>query len=139
MRSINVIFSGESGTLIDWTHSVRDRQTVEQKYLMNIATEKESDPIFPDRGTDLLAQAIGGVVIDVASAQMIGTFAATDTIYFCSWEEAPSVYEADYYPTSAELIPTEYTNYGRTLNFELILTFRDGTTTETTTAISSNG
>lgn len=139
MRAINVVFNGGSGTFIDWTKAVGDRQCVEQKYLMNIATAKKSDPIFPARGTDLLTRAIGGAVVDSASAKTLGNFAATDTIYFCSWEETPEVYEADYYPTAAELSPTSYTNSGRTLNFELTLTFRDGTTTETTTAISSNG
>ena len=139
MKSIAIVFDGGSGTFIDWKSMKEGKECITQKYLVNIATEKGTDPIFPDRGTDLLPQAIGGVVIDAASALMIGNFAATDTIYFCAWEEDPEVYSSGDYPEAAELIPTGYSNNERILNFDLTLTFQDGTSTTVETTISSNG
>lgn len=139
MKAINVIFNGGEGTLIDWNNKVEDQACITQKYIINVATEKGTDPIFPDRGTDLLLRAIGGVVIDANSAAMIGNFAATDTIYFCSWEEVPAVYNSEIYPSAADIVPVSYTHQGKTLNFDLILTFRDGSSTTLDTSISSDG
>ena len=139
MKSISITFDGEDSTFIDWNSMKEGKECIVQKYLVNIATEKGTDPVFPSRGTDLLQQAIGGVVIDATSALMIGNFAATDTIYFCAWEETPEVYESGDYPDSAELIPTGYSNNGRVLNFDLNLTFQDGSSTQVETTISSNG
>lgn len=138
MRAVKVDFRGVDSKIL-WTQSTQDRSCVEQKYIMNVATDNGSDTIFPDRGTDLLASAIAGSVTDDSSADALGEFAATDTIYFCSWEEDPEVYDSDYYVEQVDILPVSYSNSGRTLNFRMVLNFRDGTSTDSTFTISDNG
>lgn len=91
MRSIKIKFGG-SNTSIDFLSEVSGKEAIKQKYLVNTLTTKDSDPIFKNRGTDLLATAIGGALI--TSNNITDGFAAVDTLYFCNFEESKEVYSS---------------------------------------------
>lgn len=91
MRSIKIKFDG-SNTSIDFLSEVSGKEAIKQKYLVNTLTTKGSDPIFKNRGTDLLTAAIGGALI--TSSNITDGFAAVDTLYFCNFEESKEVYNS---------------------------------------------
>lgn len=83
MKDIKVIFDGPYGkTRLDLTNYVEGKDLTVQKVLINIPTFKGSDKLYPDKGTSLLQQFIGAVVVNKNAAQHIANFAALDTIYF---------------------------------------------------------
>lgn len=57
-------------------------QATVQRALVNLLVVQEKDPIFPDRGTDLLARALGGSLLNIRAAEHAGNFAASDTLHF---------------------------------------------------------
>lgn len=130
MRDVRIQFNGDKGTIFRCDEEVAGKSTYEQKYLINSATSKGTDPIFPDRGTDLLKGAIGGSVINFSSAFHLGNFAAVDTLYFCSFEENADEFNSEEYVDAFTLLPTEYDNSTRTLTFKATFSFKDGTSNE---------
>lgn len=92
MKDIKVFFNGASGATIDLSQKVEGKSLCEQKCLVNIATEVGSDPIYEDRGTDLMAEAVGGAIVSENDAIHAGNFAALDTMSFV----------AAHYPTDEE-------------------------------------
>lgn len=118
--------------------TVEGKMLLQQKYLINTATTMGSDRIYPGRGTELLAEAIGGTVIDQTAAAHIGNFAALNTLRFCTYEEHPDEYKKDTYVSNYDLKPIEYNNTNRVLSFEAKFTFRDGTVSADVVNISRN-
>ncbi len=55
-----------------------------QKAMVDLATEQGTDPLWPERGTTMLAEAIGGTIISTTSAQHTGNFAAAEVLMFRS-------------------------------------------------------
>jgi hypothetical protein len=53
-----------------------------QRAMVNCLEVQGEDPIFPRRGTDLLARALGGSLLNLRSAEHAGNFAASDTLFF---------------------------------------------------------
>lgn len=135
MKDVRIRFDGGGNTGFVLNEMVQDKRLFEQKYLINVATSKNTDAIFEDRGTNLLAAAIGGAIIDTSEATHAGAFAALDTLYFCTYEETPSVYESDIYVSDFILTPTYYDNIARSLSFTANFIFKDGTTTDSSFSI----
>lgn len=102
MRSIKINFNG-SKTSIDFLSEISGKAALQQKYLVNTLTTKSSDPIFNNRGTDLLDAAIGGALI--TSTNITDGFAAVDTLYFCNFEESKEVYDSGDNVTLYSLTP----------------------------------
>ena len=71
-----------SGCSLDFTSPVNDISCAIQNSLVNIATGKGSDLIFPLKGTDLYAQAVSGAIVDTNTAVHASSFAALDTLFF---------------------------------------------------------
>jgi len=79
-----------TGVLIDFsgdrpgfgTASVSGFQAVVQNAMVNIGTRQGTDPVFPDRGTNLQLDAATGRLIDLNSAAHSSNFAALDTMTF---------------------------------------------------------
>ena len=95
---------------------------------INIATEQGSDPIYPDRGTNLLASSINGLLIDKVEAQHAGNFAALDTLTFCNFNDyAAATKGSGDIITAMTIVPTSYDMDKRVLRFDVTMTFADGT------------
>lgn len=135
MRDIRIRFNGGEDTRLDLKHEVKGKRLYAQKYLVNTATTKGTDFIFPDRGTDLMTSAISGGAVDEISLGHIGNFAAIDTLYFCSYEEHAPVYNSQGYIRAYALLPKSYDNSTHTMTFDAEFTFRDGTTRVVTTTM----
>lgn len=130
MRDLRIKFNGADGTRLLLDETVEGKLLLQQKYLINTVTTAGSDKIYPDRGTNLLAGAIGGAIIDSTSSMHLGNFAALNTIHFCSYEEHPSVFTQPGYVMQYDLEPLAYDKSTNVLSFKAKFTFNDDTATE---------
>ena len=137
MRAIAVDFTGGYTTRINFRREVTDKAMQEQKYLINVATQAGTDPIFPDRGTKLLSSAIGGAIMTING--LTDGFAAVDTLYFCNYEEEKEVYNAPYNVTAFVLTPSEAHTSIQTVGFEASFLFADQTENTITVTVANNG
>lgn len=137
MRAIAISYTGGYTTSIDFRKETTGKLLQEQKYLMNVATIKGSDPIFPARGTNLLTSAIGGALVSVNG--LTDAFAAVDTLYFCNYEESKEMYNSKDNISTFTLIPSAYTASANTVSFIASVTFKDQTSNSTTINIATNG
>jgi len=81
MKSLKITFN-ESGAIIELDQTVEALGAEVQNGLVNVATSMGSDKIYPDRGTNLLAEATKGAIIDINSARHSANFAALNTTLF---------------------------------------------------------
>jgi len=81
MKSLKIVFEA-SGARIVLDDIVEGFEAVTQNGLVNIATEQGSAPTEPDRGTNLLKDALEGKVASLLDAQHISNLAALDTLFY---------------------------------------------------------
>ena len=138
MKDLRINFDGQDGTYIDLKDSVEGKRLYEQKFLVNLATSKNTDIVYEDRGTNLLVGAIGGVFISSISTQHLINFSTTDTLYFCSYEEHADIYESDEYINGLAIDTVSYNNSTNCLVIGVTFSFKDDTTTLSNAFITSN-
>jgi len=80
MRGVRIDFNNGS---FDFNAPARDFETAVQNALVNVATDLGSDPLYPDRGTNLLLDGVSGRLINNAWANHSANFAAVQTLVFC--------------------------------------------------------
>lgn len=130
MKDLKIILKGDEST-IDLNSIVEDKMLYEQKALVNMVTTKGSDPVFEDRGTDLLIDAIRGKAYSRSGIIHIGNFAALDTIYFIHSTDSEEVAEAEYTIDDINVTGISYNNTDNVLNLSVQIIYTDGTSTET--------
>ena len=81
MKGLKFTF-GDSGGYLEPDQQVQDVQCVIQNAMINIGTIKGSDTVFPEKGTDLLLQAVRNGIPSVTQAQHYANYAAVDTLFF---------------------------------------------------------
>jgi hypothetical protein len=91
MNGLKIDFSSAGGPKLDLASSIEGAYTSVQNALVNIATSQGSDSIFEDRGTNLLAQALQGRLVNLQAAQVASNFAAVDTTYFLATTETSQI------------------------------------------------
>jgi len=89
MRGVKINFDA-NGPSFDFTAPLRDFETTVQNALVNVATDAGSDPVYPDRGTDLLLDGVSGRLINNAWANHSANFAAIKTLVFSQSVDKPS-------------------------------------------------
>ena len=89
MRGIRINFS-TAGPSFDFTVVAQDFESTVQNALVNVATAQGSDPIFPDRGTDLLLDGVSGRLVNNTWANHSANFAAIATLVFSQSVDDPS-------------------------------------------------
>lgn len=87
MRGIRINFNDGS---FDFSAPARDFETAVQNALVNVATDQGSDPLYPERGTNLLLDGVSGRLINNAWANHSANFAAVQTLVFCQTVDDPS-------------------------------------------------
>lgn len=137
MRAIALDFSGGYTTRINFRKETSGKLLQEQKYLMNVATRRGSDPIFPTRGTNLMDSAIGGAIVAING--LTDAFAAVDTLYFCNYEESASMYKSPDNIKYFSLSPSAYNSTLSSVGFTAEFTFADKTKNSTTINVANNG
>lgn len=60
---------------------------VVQNCTMNFLVAQGSDPLFPNRGTDLLQRGLSGSLFSQQGARHAGNFASIDTLFFSRQHE----------------------------------------------------
>ena len=66
---------------------VSGARAVVQNALVNLLSNTESDPTFPDRGTDILDAAVSGIASSPRGAQHEANFAANRVLFFSREED----------------------------------------------------
>lgn len=137
MRAVAIDFTGGYTTRINFRKEVTGKALQEQKYLINVATQLGSDPIFLSRGTDLLTTAIGGALVSIDG--LTDGFAAVDTVYFCNYEESKEMFDSGDNVQYFTLTPSSYEASINSVGFVAHFVFADQTETSTTVNIAHNG
>lgn len=137
-RDIAIRFDGVSGTVFDFDRDVSGKGAEEQRYIINTATDKGSDRLYPSRGTDLMDGVLHGMVVDYNSAAHLGNFAALDTTSFMGAVGPSSRMLHDDAVYLMSVVPLSYTNSSRLLNYTVSFTFRDGSATSTSVTINDH-
>lgn len=139
MRDIKIVLNGNKGSFIDLTRDVTDKDLYRQKALVNIITVKGSDPLFADRGTDIMKKCLSGNIYDNNSLKHMGNFAALETTFFILENEyaalntSPNkVKNISVYPYTVDLLTS-------TVTFKTSIEFADGTTVKDSTSIAQAG
>lgn len=81
MKSLKLNFATSGADLIP-TQAVEDHYATIQACLVNLATELGSDKVHAQRGTNLLRQAVSGLLVSSQDAMHACNFAAVDTVFF---------------------------------------------------------
>ena len=137
MRAVAIDFTGGYTTRINFRREVSGKSLQEQKYLINVATNAGSDPVFPKRGTKLLDSAIGGALMSING--LTDGFAAVDTVYFCNYEESKAMYESPDNVRAFTLTPTQVGSSLTEVCFTANFLFADQTETKVPVTIANNG
>lgn len=128
MTGIAIDFTGELPTF--GTGKVSGFAASVQNALVNIGTAQGSDPVFPDRGTDLQKDAVEGRLIDLNAAQHSSNFAAVDTLAFLRSYTSPDDSTG---LLAVQLEPADFT--GTRLMIDAIFTSQGGATVGVKTAL----
>lgn len=86
MRGMRIEF-GPDGPRFDTNTRVQGFAATVQNALVNIGTDRGSDPLFPDRGTDLKLDGVRGRMSTNIWAKSSGNFAALRTLSFLQQTE----------------------------------------------------
>ena len=122
MKGLSIDFK-KTGATLAVASSVTGFATVAQNGMVNIATSRGSDKVYPSRGTALYAQGVLGDLTTYKSAYHASNFAALDTLLFA----LDSNYEddTDERLKSVKLLPVTYT--GTTMRAQATFIGVDGT------------
>ena len=112
MKGIKIQFQ-QNGASFDFSKPVENFENITQNALINTGTQKGSDPIFEDRGTDLFKDAAKGSLVDVNAATHASNFAALETIIFLQQQ---GLVTDDIILAKYELQPVQFTENGLQLN-----------------------
>ena len=82
MKGLALVFN-KTGCDLNPNAVVQGFQAVVQNGMVNIGTAKGSDPLYADRGTDLLKSATSGIIISDNAASHVANIASVDTLFFC--------------------------------------------------------
>lgn len=136
MRDIKIVMNGNDGSFIDLTQDVSGKDLYNQKALVNIVTARGSDPLFEERGTDIMQKCLSGNIYDNNGLRHLGNFAALDTMFFVLENEyavvntsPDKIKKISIYPYTVDLLTSRVT-------FKATIEFADGTTIRETTSIA---
>lgn len=137
MKDVRIHFNGDDDTVFDFRAPVEGKAQVVQKVLLNIATERGSDPLFEDRGTNLLRDSINGLTINKTAAQHTGNFAAVYTKTFI----LANMWKRDLMGnperlTAINVIPIAYDPVRKALQFDTECKFADDEIEQTNTTVN---
>lgn len=137
-RDIAIRFDGVSDTVFDFGREVSGKEAEEQRYLINIATDRDEDNLYPDKGTDMMSGVLQGLVIDYNSASHLGNFAALDTTSFMGSIGPSDRILGDDAVYVMAVTPLSYSPNEKLLNFSVVFTFRDGNSTSTSVTVNDH-
>lgn len=136
MEDVRIVFNGAAGTHIDLTRRVSGKTLYMQKACVNVATENGTDPLYEDRGTDILSSALNGLILDDITATHYGNFAALDTLNFINFQEYAAVQESPDLITDINITLQSLSVDSATVNYSLAFRFADDTASTTINSIT---
>ncbi|MCQ2172157.1 MAG: hypothetical protein MJZ17_05335 [Bacteroidales bacterium] len=127
MQDLAIRFNGDGDTVFDFDRMVEGKAAEEQRFLINVATSRNTVDLYEDKGTEMMEMALSGAVSDYNTAAHAGNFAALDTLLFIGAVSDDERMNSDDYVAEASISPMEY-SLGA-LHYTVQLTFNDGTST----------
>ena len=131
MHDIRIRFNGEYDTVFDLKSKVEGKDLYMQKYMINLATDNGSDPLYSTRGTTLMQEAIGGTLLSDNAIAHAGNFAALDSRLFVNGEDYADVRLSPDLVADC-VLEAQDTGNSSTITYNVRFTFADGTETDTT-------
>lgn len=89
MRGIRISFD-EGGPKFNFGSVVKDFDATVQNALVNVGTDRGSDPVFADRGTDLKIDGAQGRMATLIWANHSSNYAALRTLSFVQQNDHPN-------------------------------------------------
>jgi hypothetical protein len=120
MNTTVVDFTGDRPRL-DLNRSLSGFKSSAQRCLINLGTRQGTDPLYEDRGTNLLRDAVSGRMVDANAAQHSANFAAADTYFFERTFDTPGDPDA---LAGVTLTTIEYD--GQKVNFQAVFVSAGG-------------
>lgn len=139
MRDIKIVLDGNNGSFIDFTRDVSGKELYSQKALVNVVTVKGSDPVFPNRGTDIMKKCLSGHIYSNNGLRHIGNFAALDTVFFVLENEYAAVNQSGDKIKNISVYPSEVDMVTSHITFKTTIEFADGTSNRQSTSIAQAG
>lgn len=133
MRDIAIDFKGMCS--LDPGREVVDRNATGQKCLVVALTVRGTDALYPDKGTDLVADFVGVNIVDAETSVHMLNFAALDALYFIN---ATDGLEPDAYEGLAEYDLDVMSYDARTATAAIASTVHYPDGSQTTTPITIN-
>lgn len=81
-RTLSIEFNGADGAALDFANTRSGILCQVQRALINVGTDRGTDPAYPTRGTLLPQQAFAGAISGRNRAKAQVNFAAIDTRFF---------------------------------------------------------
>ena len=125
MNSLRIDFGADGARLV-LDEQVTGTLNTAQKCLLNMGVIRGSAGIFPDKGTDLLTQAVRGELISTNAAQHAANFAALDTLVFTRTNDPQDNLEDTSRTTDIRLTVASFA--ANSMGLDAYFTFADGTT-----------
>lgn len=129
MRGLRVNFSNE-GAVIDFNDTVDDFHSIVQNATVNVGTKKETDKIFPTKGTSFFENVVSGTVNTLLDASHSSNFAADETLRFYQKTDDNAKVKLEAF----RLTPTAFVR-GEKLQVDIYAESSDGHVTQTTTTL----
>lgn len=134
MTDLKIDFGGMCR--LDLGATVSGKDATAQKCLVVAVTDKGSDRLFPDKGTDLLKGCTGAVIVSGNASTHLCNFAALDVLYFVNATDGldPDAVSglADY-----DLDIMDYNAIEGRVKFASTVHYPDGTQTITPTEVDT--
>jgi hypothetical protein len=90
MKSICIDFASLDGPKLDLTKITSGFAATVQCALVNVGTDRGSDPVFPERGTDLKIDGARGKMATRTWSTQTANFAALRTLTFVQQNDVPA-------------------------------------------------
>jgi hypothetical protein len=95
----------QSGAKFNFDEPIEDFSALIQNCLVNVGTSKDTDRVFEEKGTDLLKDAVSGLLVDPGGIAGSAQFASVDTLFFIR-DNTPDGF--DVFVDEIRLVPVDF-------------------------------
>lgn len=127
LRDLKIVMDGKDNTYIDLESEVSDKSTILQSSMILAVTKQNSDTLFKQKGTSIVAGLLNNNVLNKAYSQHTCNFASLDIYNFL--QDNMFVLDNDITVSGIEMSVLSYNPFQSTVQLEQIVKFSDGTQT----------
>lgn len=139
MKDIRIKFNGVDDTCVVLGEAVEGKELYKQKSFVNLTTAKGSDPIYTDRGTNLVPGMTGVSLLNSLTSSIIFDIAALDTRYFVRTQDYIIVNDSPDLVYDLKLNVTDYNPTDGSAQIAVQFIFADSTIEDKNYTITTLG